>query len=145
MLVSRQGTSIKSSLASVAEIQRFAQNCVFAQSVHGEPHDIAFVPRMAESKDFLDRVKEMLNKRDPNGVLEKANSQILEYATLSGAGIWWDWGRSGRPDFHDLGFEEFPGPGNHHGDASARTWNYEVLARDASDAGFEVFACQRCD
>ncbi|CAJ1454187.1 unnamed protein product [Effrenium voratum] len=55
-------------------------------SIHGEPDDGEFQARPLESQEFLNRVSKMLGDRSRNGSLIKANSPLLEYATMSGAG-----------------------------------------------------------
>ncbi|CAJ1362675.1 unnamed protein product [Effrenium voratum] len=55
-------------------------------SVHAEPNDGEFQARPLESQEFLNRVSKMLEYRSRSGSLHKADSPLLEYATMSGAG-----------------------------------------------------------
>ncbi|CAJ1412313.1 unnamed protein product, partial [Effrenium voratum] len=55
-------------------------------SVHGEPNNGEFQARRLESQGFLNRVSKMLGDRSRSGSLTKADSPLLEYATMSGAG-----------------------------------------------------------
>ncbi|CAJ1374637.1 unnamed protein product [Effrenium voratum] len=55
-------------------------------SVHAEPNDGEFQARPLESQEFLNRVSKMLEYRSRSGSLNKADSPLLEYATMSGAG-----------------------------------------------------------
>ncbi|CAJ1429913.1 unnamed protein product [Effrenium voratum] len=55
-------------------------------AIHVEPNDGEFQARPWESQEFLNRVSKMLGVRSRSGSLAKADSPLLEYATMSGAG-----------------------------------------------------------
>ena len=57
-----------------------------SRNLHTEPNDAAYVTHENTSKEFLQTVRMMHESFTSAGMLNKADSPLLEYATMSGAG-----------------------------------------------------------